>query len=241
VHFMLVDSKGDYLKHEERTKLLAAIRSKDPAWQVKGSEGTHRTHSEVTTANLPASITGTEARIQIRLNIVPLDKETKVSSGVIEDWTRAIDEIWNNKYRLRSGDRRLSLVIDPYIAPNIAPPNMPLEVEDKSGRSYVWKGKMHLFLKGQISQGTLPPLTVAHELGHVLGNPDEYSLTPQEYLRFTGTPGTQPRGGESVKGLMGDKDESKAIDKRHVMPAVEIINSVRDLKAYPDEFVVEKA
>ena len=240
VHYMLVDSKEAYLRDEDRNKLLAAVRSKDPAWQVPGSEGTHREHPENvnTTTDLRVSLTGSEARIQVRLNIVPVDSPpAKVSSGVIEDWTREIDKRWNNKFRLRSVDKRLSLVFDPYIAPGIAPPNNTLEVEDKQGRSFVRGPMMHLYLKGQLGEDELPPLTVAHEFGHLLGNPDEYNLTPKDYLDLTGKPGSKPRGGESVKGLMGSNDKSKKIEKRHAEPALDAVN----VAAFPDVYSIEKA
>jgi hypothetical protein len=241
VYFLLVDRNLDYLTYDQRNQLLAAVRSKDPAWQTPGSAGTHRTHVESVQATLPASFTSSEARIQLRLNLDQsrLPANDRIESGTIEDWTREIDDVWNGKYRVRSGARRLDLVFDPYIAPGIAPPRIGLFLDPGNRRSYTTGAgdEIHLFVQGSSFKSTV----LAHELGHILGNPDEYSLPPSEYQRLTGTAGTSPapRGGQDVAGLMGAHYESEAIATRHVAPAIDILNNTRNLAEFPDPFVPE--
>lgn len=238
VYYMLSDVR---LPDEDKAKLLAASRSKDPRsnWKTPGSEGIYRAKTESTRATLPVAFTPSEARITIRFNIVP-PPGYKLSSGTIEDWTEAIDDVWNHKYRVRSGKESLALVFAPYMAVGIPRADKQIVLEDTSGRSSAGEDGMHLNLKGTVGEGELPASTVAHEFGHVLGNPDEYNLTPSEYQRFTGEPGSKPPGGESTDTVMGDNSSTKIAD-RNIAPAVEIINSVRDNQKYPAPFVAEKA
>src|SRR5262249_27182611 len=155
------------------------------------------------------------ARIEARMNVdtssVPREdnKPYSVKSGDIEDWTRAIDDSWNGKYRVVSGGRRLGLVFDAYIAPGVAPPNIHVIFAPGSGRASTGNQEMHLF------KDDLDPKTVAHEFGHLMGNPDEYALTAAEYTRIAGQAGKAPAEGETVKSLMGSQWKSTKIAQRH--------------------------
>jgi Domain of unknown function (DUF4157) len=237
VYFMLSNSN---LPDEQEAQALAAIRSKDPTWQVPGSEGKFVEYTENVSTTLPVSFTSSEARVTVRLNIdtsaVPKEdgKPYEVAPGKIEDWVRKIDEVWNNRFRIKSGATRLALVFVPYIAAGIAPPKLDLIIEPGNGRASAQYPTMRLF------QEDFDTKTIAHEFGHLLGNPDEYKLTPSEYTRIGGKPGKAPRGGETVEGLMGNQTESTKIAERHATPVLEIINAARDHAVYPDPFVLEK-
>ncbi len=245
VHVMVVRSG---LSYADRAKVLAALRSHDRHWQEPGSEGTHTTTTANMRTKMQMSFTSSEARIKPRLNLdthlVPKKdgKPFRVDSGVVEDWTRSIDEVWNDRFDVKSQNTTLALVFNPYFAHDLPPPNTNVYIYKGSGRARASYKEMHLFLDGLPSESSLPPKTVAHEFGHVMGNPDEYALTPSEYQRITGTKGTQPppRGGETVKGLMGSQYRSTAVEKRHAGAALDIVNAVRDAATYPSPFKLVK-
>ncbi|HEY9422685.1 MAG TPA: hypothetical protein VIW92_14810, partial [Thermoanaerobaculia bacterium] len=240
VYLMFTDSG---LSTADTGKLLAASRSNDPDYNVPGSEGTHHQEKQTLKAALPVSFTASEARITIRFNIDThlLPSDYKLESSRIEDWTAAIDDAWNHKYRVRSDTTSLALVFAPYMAVGIGQPDKVIVLENAQGRSRAGKGYMHLYLKGKAGESELNPSTVAHEFGHVLGNPDEYNLVPADYPRFAGKPAEQPpvRGGQSAETIMGDSSLSN-VEDRHVGAAVEIINDVRDTQKYPQRFKLEK-
>jgi hypothetical protein len=133
------------------------------------------------------------------------------------------------------------------MAVGVANPNVQVFVYDWKGRSFVravhdaaagrWlEGEMHLYLED------LEDTVLAHEFGHIFGNPDEYALTATEYLRITGTAGTAPApvGGQTAKGLMGSHYESTQVHERFAAPALHVINAVRDVAKYPDPFLLLK-
>lgn len=239
--FFMITNSG--LSGNDAARLLAAIRSHDPSWnwQVVGSEGRYRTKTEHVNATLPVRFTAGEIRIPLRLNIDVSPNDFELSSGIIEDWNRAIDRVWNNHYRLRNGGRRFALVFAPYMAVGIRSPDATIYVMNRSGRCSASPQSsglrdLHLYLEG------LEPETVAHEFGHMFGNPDEYDLIPADYQAVTGqAPASPPvRGGQTVEGLMGSQYVSTRIEDRHVMPAVEIVNMARDHAVFPDPFVLER-
>jgi hypothetical protein len=246
IYFMLTNSG---LPERNVIELLSAIRADEPGWQEPGSEGTHRHHSERVQARLPVSFSGSEVRIPIRCNIdlSKMKGKKELDSGTIEAWLRKIDEVWNGRFVLRNHGRAFNLVFSPYIAVGVTAADVTIFVMDWEGRSFVhstfdpiaavWLDReMNLFLEG------LEPATVAHEFGHVLGNPDEYHLTSAEYSRIVGASGASPppRGGETAKGLMGSQSESEEVHPRFAAPALEVVNAARDTATFPDPFTLER-
>jgi len=251
IYYMVLNSG---LSIKSRYKVLAAFQSNDPRFQTPGSEGSHKTSHQNVSKELPASFTSEEIRIPIRADI---DYE-KASSGftlessVLEDWTRAVDGHWNNHFQVVSGTRAFPLVFVPYMAKGISNPNITIFPEDnKGGRSSVsWDNNMHLYVGKDGDE--LELTTFTHEFGHVLGNPDEYSLTPAEYSRFlkdtlTDTPdfsgtlkATPPRGGQDFVGMMAQHRSSTDVYKRHAAASLEIINLSRDKKIFKSPFVVTR-
>ena len=245
VFFMLTNSG---LSTANAGKLLSAIRADQPGYQIAGSEGFYHGHEENVQSRLPVHFAGKEVRIPIRCNIdrTRMRGKQKFDTDLIEDWLREIDKIWNNKFVLRDNGHSLALVFAPFMAEGLGAPDITIFVMNWKDRSFVraardaalniWlEREMHLYLED------LEPKTVAHEFGHVLGNPDEYALTASEYLRITGTAASKPSArGTTVKGLMGSQFQSTAIAERHAAPALEVINGARDISVYPNPFVLQK-
>ena len=239
--FFMITNSG--LSGNDAARLLAAIRSHDLSWnwQVAGSEGRYRTKIEHVGATLPVRFTAGEIRIPLRLNIDVSPDDFELSSGIIEDWNRAIDRVWNNHYRLRNSARTFALVFAPYMAVGIRSPDATIYVMNRSGRCSARRQSsglrdLHLYLED------LLPETVAHEFGHMFGNPDEYDLISTDYQAVTGEAPISPPapGGQTVEGLMGSQYVSTRIEDRHVLPAVEIVNMARDHTVFPDPFVLER-
>jgi hypothetical protein len=250
IYYMVLNSG---LSIKSRYQILAAFQSNDPRFQTPGSEGSHKTSQQNVSKELPASFTSDEIRIPVRADLDYKEASSGFSmkSGILEDWTRAVDEHWNNHFQVVSGTQEFPLVFVPYMAKGISQSNIKIFPNDNKGRrSYVLGNTMHLFVgkDGDALENT----TFAHEFGHILGNPDEYSLTPPEYSRFlkdtlTDTPdfsgtlkATPPRGGQDFVGMMAQHRSSTDVYTRHAAASLEIINLSRDKKIFKSPFVVTR-
>jgi Domain of unknown function (DUF4157) len=246
IYLMLTDSG---LNDAETSAVLGAINFDRPEYQEKGSEGKYRTATNPAASRLPVAFTSSEVRIPIRCNIDTsrMRGTEGFNAKVVEDWQRSIDSVWNGKFLVRSGAHSLSLVFAPYMAVGVTNPNIRMFVHDWKNRSRVravWDATSSAFVRGEMDVflDDLEPIVLAHEFGHVFGNPDEYALTAGEYQRITGTPGPDPKaaGGQTAPSVMGNQYETPVPEVRHAAPALQVINAVRDVARYPAPFVLVK-
>jgi hypothetical protein len=180
--------------------------------------------------NYAVTRTSTEFRVLVRIRLVedPAGGTGPfLTQAKIDEWRRGIEDNWNGRFRATNGTTSLNVVFVPVFTDQS--PHHTITVHRGSGRA----DQANLFAQ---SNG----LTVAHEFGHMIGNPDEYGLpgsdaeipatsrlTADERARssvegLTGTAAPARPGGHRLGGIMGDKVGGAL--PRHAWPAVSWYN-----------------
>ncbi|MBN2388413.1 MAG: DUF4157 domain-containing protein [Anaerolineales bacterium] len=195
--------------------------------------------------------TAQELRVIVRIRFVepanpeepcdsPSDRSAYVPESRLADWRTGIDSIWNNRFVAANGASRLRIIFQPFFDNNDPNPNIVITYVNSPDyqRSYEtcwWSG----------ANGR----TIAHEFGHMLGNPDEYNLpgriseisapvcypsgrgcivlSPQDELRntvegLTGEERPAQVGGHDLPTIMGS---GRTVAPRHVLPILEWYNA----------------
>jgi len=177
--------------------------------------------------------TSSEARVVARIRLVRKDNRSETYYPEDErrrTWRNAIEENWNNRFRITNGTTRLQMVFVPVFTETA--PDHTVAIDES--RNFVRSNESMWWAQ---ASGT----TVAHEFGHMIGNPDEYrlpggiaeigtehGLTPQEELRssvegITGAERTRRVGGYTLSGIMGS--EVGGALPRHAWPIIQIFNA----------------
>lgn len=169
-----------------------------------------------------------EARAIVRIHLVHKDRPTETwypDDERANQWRRAIEDNWNNRFVIINGVTRLRVVYVPVFTAEA--PHHVVRVD--TGADYARSNEHEWW-------GQANGLSVAHEFGHMLGNVDEYrlpggiaeigsahGLSVQEELRSSveGIEAIErPRrvGGYTLSGIMGSKVGGALA--RHVAPLV---------------------
>ncbi len=177
--------------------------------------------------------TASELRVVVRIRLVPKDNPTETyypEDARRREWRNAIEENWNNRFRITNGTTRLRVVFVPVFTESS--PHHTVEVDPSE--DYV-RSSEHMWW------ARASGLTVAHEFGHMIGNPDEYrlpggiaeigpehGLTVAEELRssvegITGIERPRRVGGHTLPGIMGSKVGGAL--PRHAWPVVAVFNA----------------
>lgn len=182
--------------------------------------------------------TANELRIVVRLHLVEKTDTSRTYWPTDEkqrSWRNRIEEVWNNRFAANNGTSRLRIVFVPVFTSE----NPHFTVRVVRSRSYVRSNETEWWENAS-------PSTVAHEFGHMVGNPDEYrlparisdvpasqGLTPDEARRTTveGVTGTAPRrrpsSGTSLGGIMGSPHaRGSHAERRHVWPILDRYNRI---------------
>lgn len=171
--------------------------------------------------------TGTELRVIVRIHLVRAGHTSETyypSDALANRWRAGIEGVWNNHFYAWNGTTQLTIVFVPMFTD--AAPDHTVEVapgDDRSDESHWYEE----------DDGT----TIAHEFGHMIGNPDEYRLPgtaaeipasmglSQADTNRTNVQGITGQTGSSdttLSGIMGS--ESRTALPRHVWPILDFYN-----------------
>jgi hypothetical protein len=201
-----VPGLSDVISSQFGAREAAELRGLLAEAHTRAESGSHRydeAHYEsgvmtrmVGTRNYELVRTANAVRIvvRIRLSEDPANTRREITDAGVARWERSIAELWNGKFRLRSGGTSLDLVFVPVFVfyDQHAHHNVSVSASGRSDESH-W----HADDPGQ---------TAAHEFGHMLGNPDEYHLPGAT----SEIPATMPldaseRQRSSWEGLTGER------------------------------------
>jgi len=161
--------------------------------------------------------TGSELRVLVRIRFLrpdpspPRSKQTAYPSDAKRDeWRSGIESYWNNRFRAANGTTRLNVVFVPIFNAEELPDYELLYVEG-SGQSNVKTdgGTWYSIATGPV---------IAHEFGHMIGNPDEYDLPAKiEDIPESFSLSQRERERSNYKSLAG-KDAPHPGDKVNAVP-----------------------
>jgi hypothetical protein len=104
--------------------------------------------------------------------------------GLMQQWETMIEAAWDSKFSLRNSVRTLPIRIN--MVPNGGSPHHEVNVGSATDVSWPGYNTANWYYRATAYNHAQAPL---HEFGHMLGNPDEYNLSP---IDFTNTVGTAP-------------------------------------------------
>jgi hypothetical protein len=172
--------------------------------------------------------TGTELRVIVRIHLVKAGNasETYYPSDVLANrWRTGIEGVWNNHFYAWNGTTQLTIVFVPIFTDESPDHTVQVAPGDDRSDEKKWYEE---------DSG----ITIAHEFGHMIGNPDEYrlpgtaaeipasmGLSSEDVKRsnvegITGQPGSSDT---TLSGSIMGSDSGKALP-RHVWPILEFYN-----------------
>lgn len=154
--------------------------------------------------------TPTEVRVEIRLHFVMADdifKTFPLGKDREANWLGEIDAIWNNRFKFTNGKTILPLVFVPIVVDKKAHHTVKVHT-GKMPKGKDRSDEGNWFLEAIDKEDFLP---VAHEFGHMFGNPDEYNLpgSINEISRKHGLKESEKRR-SSYEGVTGQKRPRRA-------------------------------
>lgn len=126
-----------------------------------------------------------EVTVRIEFSCPTFDFTAKKAlPGLMTQWETMIEGAWDNKFNLRNAVHTIPIRID--MVYNSGTPHHRVNVGSEVDVSWPGYNTANWYYQAKNYNHAHAPL---HEFGHMLGNPDEYNLSP---IDFTTTVGTAP-------------------------------------------------
>ena len=194
--------------------------------------GAYQLQSFTGTTDFSLARTGNELRVLVRIHLVEATnvlQDFYPDDRTANEWRSGIERVWNNHFVATNGAARLRVIFVPLFTEEI--PNHTVQIVHGEGRSDEHKWYLQS-VNGDV---------IAHEFGHMVGNPDEYrlpgrtsdipanlGLSAGEAQRssvqgITGTAKPTKAGGYTLPGIMGE-EYGQIAQPRHVGPVMDLFN-----------------
>jgi hypothetical protein len=231
-------------REKETARALQSYSSREVHFEQKKGGGGWELQTFNVLALYDLARTASELRVVVRMHLVEKDDPKTTywpEDATLKAWRNSIESVWNNRYAANNGTQRLRIVFVPVFSSS--KPHFTVRIV--RSKEYYRSSETEWWEK-------ISPATVAHEFGHMLGNPDEYrlpakmsdvpeslGLSEEEKKKSTvegvtgKAPKESPAKGTSLEGIMGrEHDEGAHAKRRHVWPILDRYN--RTLKP-PEE------
>jgi Domain of unknown function (DUF4157) len=194
--------------------------------------GAYQLQSFTGTTDFSLARTGGELRVLVRIHLVEganVSQTFYPDDRTANEWRSGIERVWNNHFVATNGTTQMRVIFVPLFTEES--PNHTVQIDHGQGRSDEHKWYLQS-VKGDV---------IAHEFGHMVGNPDEYKLpgrtsdipagmglSPAEAQRssvqgITGTARPTKAGGYTLPGIMGE-EYGQVAQARHVGPVMNLLN-----------------
>jgi hypothetical protein len=145
-------------------------------------------------------------------------------------WETMIESAWDNKFSLQNAQRTLPIRID--MVYNSGSPHHHVNVGSATNVSWPGYNTANWFYRATAYNHAHAPL---HEFGHMLGSPDEYSLSAIDYQNTVGTAAATDPNATAESDAAGNQRFTNSslmgsggtVEKRHLNYFTNWLNSHR--------------
>lgn len=127
-------------------------------------------------------------QVEVRIKLNPTDAQAKTDMAATKAlWEPMIENAWDNQYRLRNAQHTIPIRVNCYFTDSS--PHHTVNVSSQVNPSWPAYNMTNWYYRAANYAATSP----IHEVGHMLGSKDEYSLSAADYQATVGqNPVTDP-------------------------------------------------